>query len=93
MGDPDVTLGSGHEAVWDGERAVMKVELRRSELEEIEVEAKRVAMGDWMGDPDVTLWWGSGAVWDGERDAVIAVFTWSRMEEIVPGEVGVGVVS
>ena len=54
---------------------------------------KRVAVGDWVGDPDVTLGWGGEAVWDGEKYAVSAVLRWSRSEEIVPGEVGVGVVS
>ena len=52
-----------------------------------------VAVGDWMGDPDVTLGWGRGAVWDGEPDVVKAGLRWVGVEEIVPGEVGVGVVS
>ena len=46
-----------------------------------------------MGDPDVTLGWGDGAVWDGEGDGVGAELRWSELEEIVVGEVGVGVVS
>ena len=52
-----------------------------------------MAVGDWMGDPDVTLGWGSGGVWDGEGDGVKAVLRWSGVEEILPGEVRVGVVS
>ena len=46
-----------------------------------------------MGDPDVTLGLGREAVGDGGKYAVSAVLWWSRMEESVPDEVGVGVVS
>ena len=51
-----------------------------------------VAVGDWMGDPDVTLGWGRGALSDDEANVVKAGLRWLGLEEIEPGELGVGVV-
>ena len=45
------------EGVWERELEAVNVRLRAMGMEEIVVEPRRVAMGDWMGDPDVTLGW------------------------------------
>ena len=78
------------DGVWSEELGEVNARLREMGMEEIVVGARRVAMGDWEGDPDVTLGWG---MWDGEGDGVRAVLRWSGVGEILPGEVGVGVVS
>ena len=79
------------EGVWGEELVEVNEVLRGLGMEEIVVEPKRVAMGDWMGDPDVTLGLGRGGVWDGERAVMKAELRRLELGEIVPGEVGVGV--